>query len=129
MITNVNETKVAEILVLDDSNTNVVLLEAILAEQGYQITPALNAKEAFKAMEKKLPDLILLDLLMPKVSGYDFLHNLKENDHTRNIPIIVISAVTDQQNINKIMDMGADEFIGKPLDIEILLDKVSNILK
>jgi response regulator RpfG family c-di-GMP phosphodiesterase len=129
MITNVKETKVAEILVLDDSNTNVVLLEAILAEQGYQITPTLNAKEAFKAMEKKLPDLILLDLLMPKISGYDFLEQLKENDHTRNIPIIVISAVTDQQNINKIMKMGADEFIGKPLDIEILLDKVSNILK
>lgn len=129
MITNVKETKVSEILVLDDSNTNVVLLEAILAEQGYQITPTLNAKEAFKAMEKKLPDLILLDLLMPKISGYDFLEQLKENDHTRNIPIIVISAVTDQQNINKIMKMGADEFIGKPLDIEILLDKVSNILK
>lgn len=129
MITNVKDTTVAEILVLDDSNTNVVLLEAILAEQGYQITPALSAKEAFKAIEKKIPDLILLDLLMPKVSGYDFLQQLKENEKTSNIPIIVISAVTDQQNITKIMDMGADEFIAKPLDIEILLDKVSNILK
>jgi response regulator RpfG family c-di-GMP phosphodiesterase len=129
MIENIKDTKVTEILVLDDSNTNVVLLEAILAEQGYQITPALSAREAFKAIDKKIPDLILLDLLMPKVSGYDFLEKLKQNEHTKTIPIIVISAVTDQQNINKIMEMGADEFIGKPLDIEILLDKVNNILK
>ena len=120
--------KETEILVVDDSTTNVVLIEAVLSEMGYTIIPTLNAKEAYKAINKKLPDLILLDLLMPRISGYDFLKEIKKDDHTKNIPVIVISAVTDQLNIKKIMNMGADEFIKKPLDIQILIDKVESLL-
>lgn len=128
MISNAKKIKEAEILVVDDSTTNVVLIEAVLGEMGYSITTTLNAKEAFKAMEKKTPDLILLDLLMPRISGYDFLKEIRNNDKTKKIPVIVISAVTDQLNIKKIMDLGADGFIKKPLDIEILIEKVEKFL-
>ncbi len=62
------------ILIVDDSTTNVVLLEAILDERGYKIHTALNAKEAFSVITKHKPDLILLDLLMPKISGFYFLN-------------------------------------------------------
>jgi CheY-like chemotaxis protein len=121
--------KESEILVVDDSTTNVVLIDAVLSEMGFNITPTLNAKEAFKAINKKLPDLILLDLLMPRISGYDFLEELKSNEQTKEIPVIVISAVTDQVNIQRIMNMGADDFIKKPLDIENLIAKVQEFLE
>lgn len=116
-----------EILIVDDSTTNVVLVEAVLSELGYQIIPTLSAKEAFKIMEKKLPDLILLDLLMPRISGYDFLAEIKKTQRTSNIPVIVISAVTDEDNVRKIKEAGADEFIAKPLDIQTLIDKVERV--
>lgn len=119
--------KEKEILIVDDSTTNVVLVEAVLSELGYQIIPTLSAKEAFKIMEKKLPDLILLDLLMPRISGYDFLAEIRKNSRTANIPVIVISAVTDEENVRKIKEAGADEFIAKPLDIQTLIDKVERV--
>jgi CheY-like chemotaxis protein len=116
------------VLVVDDSNTNVVLLEAILNDKGYEIETALNAKEAFAIMEAKIPDLILLDLLMPKINGYDFLQQVKGNERTKDIPVIIVSAVTETENIRKTIDMGAVDFIKKPIDIQDLIEKVSKTL-
>jgi DNA-binding response OmpR family regulator len=116
------------ILVVDDSTTNVVLLEAILEEKGYRIETALNAKEAYAIMAQKTPDLILLDLLMPKISGFDFLAEIRNNESTRSTPVIVVSALTDEENITKIMDMGAIDFIKKPIDLQYLVDKVESVL-
>jgi CheY-like chemotaxis protein len=116
------------VLVVDDSNTNVVLLEAILNDKGYEIETALNAREAFAIMEEKVPDLILLDLLMPKINGYDFLQQVKENERTKNIPVIIVSAVTETENIKKTIEMGAVDFIKKPIDIQDLIEKVSKTL-
>ena len=121
--------KQSRILVIDDSTTNIVLLEAILAEKGYHIETALNAKEAFLRIEKQIPDLILLDLLMPKVSGFDFLKELRKDEKTRNTPVIVISAInTDDENIRKINDLEAVDFLRKPIDIQYLVNKVEEIL-
>ena len=75
-----DENRDYKILVVDDSTTNVVLLEAILDEKGYKIETALNAKEAYSIIEKDTPDLILLDLLMPKISGFDFLEEIRKNE-------------------------------------------------
>ena len=117
------------ILVIDDSTTNIVLLEAILSEKGYQIETALNAKEAFIKIEKQIPDLILLDLLMPKVSGFDFLEQLRKNDKTRKTPVMVISAInTDDENSRKIHDLETVDFLRKPIDIQYLVNRVEEIL-
>jgi CheY-like chemotaxis protein len=116
------------ILVIDDSNTNVVLLEAILSGMGYMIETAMSVKEANQIMAKQLPDLILLDLLMPKVNGYDFLKEVKADENTKNIPVLVISAVTDAENVRKTIAMGAADYIKKPVDIQSLVEKVKNIL-
>ena len=86
-----------KILIVDDSTTNVVLLEAILDEKGYKIETALNAREAYALIEKEAPDLILLDLLMPKISGFDFLEEIRKNNKTRHTPVIVVSALTDEE--------------------------------
>lgn len=121
--------KQSKILVIDDSTTNIVLLEAILTEKGYQIETALNAKEAFMKIEKQIPDLILLDLLMPKVSGFDFLEQLRQNEKTKDTPVIVISAInTDDENIKRINDLEAVDFLRKPIDIQYLVSRVEEIL-
>ncbi len=122
------ENKDYTILVVDDSTTNVVLLEAILDEKGYKIETALNAKEAYGIIERNTPDLILLDLLMPKISGFDFLEEIRKNEKTQNTPVIVISALTDEENIEKIMNMGAIDFVKKPIDLQYLVDKVEAVL-
>lgn len=123
------ETSNPMILVIDDSNTNVVLLEAILSGMGYSIETAMSVKEAYQIMAKQLPDLILLDLLMPKVNGYDFLKEIKADEKTKDIPVLVISAVTDSENIKKTLSLGASDYIKKPVDIQSLVEKVHSILE
>src|SRR4030042_4637439 len=95
------------ILVVDDSTTNIVLLEAILDEKGYKIYTALNVKEAYSIIAKHHPDLILLDLLMPKISGFDFLKEIKKNKNTKDTPVIIVSALAEIENIDRILSRGA----------------------
>jgi len=115
-----------KILVVDDSNTNVVLLDAVLTNKGYKILTALSVKEAISILSRETPGLILLDLLMPKVNGYEFLADIKRNESTRNIPVIVISAVTDIRDIQKSKMLGADDYIEKPVNLDILLTKIES---
>ncbi|MGD2034393.1 MAG: response regulator [Bacteroidales bacterium] len=123
------ETRDYRILVVDDSTTNVVLLEAILDEKGYRIETALNATEAYNLIKRETPDLILLDLLMPKISGFDFLEEIRKNSKTKNTPVIVVSALTDEENVNRIMKMGAIDFVKKPIDLQYLVDRVEQVLE
>ena len=116
------------ILIVDDSTTNQVLLEAILQEEGYETVTAFSAKEAFKLVEKHKPKLILLDLLMPEVSGFDFLKELKGNKSISSIPVIVVSAVGSRENIDICMQYGAADFISKPIDIALFLNKVKQTM-
>lgn len=121
--------KQSNILVVDDSNTNIVLLEAILADRGYKIDTALNVKDALHCIEKQKPDLILLDLLMPKISGFEFLEQLREDERTKDTPVIVISALSDEENKNRTFRLGAVDFIIKPVDIQYLVDRVAKTLQ
>lgn len=119
----------SRILVVDDSSTNIVLLEAILNGQGYEIETAQSVKEAYQIIKKEAVDLILLDLLMPRVSGYDFLKEIKSNDATKDIPVIIVSAVADAENRKKSIELGALDFINKPIDIQFFIEKIETILK
>jgi CheY-like chemotaxis protein len=115
------------ILVIDDSTTNVVLLQAVLNGKGYTIETALSVKDAFMIIAKTKPDLILLDLLMPRINGFDFLKEIKASENNRDIPVIVVSALTDQENIHKSIALGAIDFIKKPVDIQNLVDLVEKV--
>jgi len=119
----------SRILVVDDSSTNIVLLEAILNGQGYEIETAQSVKEAYQIIKKGTVNLILLDLLMPRVSGYDFLKEIKSNESTRDIPVIIVSAVADAENRKKSIELGALDFINKPIDIQYFIEKIETILK
>ena len=119
----------SRILVVDDSSTNIVLLEAILNGQGYLIETAQSVKEAYQIIKKETVNLILLDLLMPRVSGYDFLKEIKNNDSTKDIPVIIVSAVADPENKKKSIELGALDFINKPIDIQDFIERIDTILK
>ena len=115
------------ILVIDDSTTNIVLLQAVLNTKGYNIETALNVKEAHNSISKKKPDLILLDLLMPRINGFDFLKELKETKGLDQIPVIVVSAMTDQETEQRTKELGAIHFVKKPIDIQNIIALVSNV--
>ncbi|HOP04199.1 MAG TPA: response regulator [Tenuifilaceae bacterium] len=116
------------ILIVDDSTTNQVLLEAILHEEGFETVTAFSAREAFKLIEKEKPDLILLDLLMPEVSGFDFLRKIKADSVLSTIPIFVVSAVGSLENRDTCMELGATEFFNKPIDIPNFIKQVKQIV-
>jgi len=116
------------ILAVDDSTTNIALLAGILEEEGYEVIKASNGKDALKLLLKEHIDLILLDLMMPKIDGYKILEKLKQMDNKKNIPVVVVSARTNTKSIKKALDMGAFDFIKKPVDIVELLSAVNKAL-
>lgn len=118
-----------KILVIDDSITNVVLLNAILSESGYATKTAFDAGDALKMLNKDIPDLILLDLQMPVISGFDFLKNIRSEKKYAGISVLVVTAYSDEENINRALDLGADDYIEKPIDIDRLLEKIRDFSK
>ncbi len=110
------------ILIVDDSNTNLVLLEAVLQEKGWKIQTARSARQAMKMISSEKPGLILLDLLMPVVDGQQMLHELKSDNRYKDIPVIVVSAVTDPEVSEECVKKGAAYYMTKPVNIEKLLD-------
>lgn len=120
-----NNTK---ILVVDDSETNLVLLEAILEDDGFDVEIAFSVKDAESALKKTIPHLILLDLLMPNENGFDLLRKLKNNPEFDQIPIIIVTAFANDENKIKARDMGAVDVIEKPINIPDFLQKVYKAL-
>ncbi len=117
-----------KILIVDDSSTNVVLLDAVLNEKGYQIFAALSVKDAYVILEKDIPDLIILDLLMPKINGYDFLAKIRSDSRLDQIPVILVSAVTESEDVKKALSYGGIvDFIQKPVDIEQISELVDSV--
>jgi DNA-binding response OmpR family regulator len=116
------------ILCIDDSNTALLLLEYALDEAGFQAILALSVDQAISEIKKQKPDLILLDLSMPDVSGYDFL-NMRSQLGILDIPIIVISAFDSRESVAKTIDLGATAFIPKPIKIEAIVEKIKSFLK
>lgn len=117
-----------KILIIDDSLTNVVLLNAILSDKGYDVFSAFNVADAFKLLKSEIPDIILLDLNMPVLNGFDFLEKIKTDKQFMNIPVVIVTAYCDSVNLNKAMSLGAIEYIEKPIDIDALTQKISNLL-
>jgi|PlaIllAssembly_1097288.scaffolds.fasta_scaffold826570_1 DNA-binding response OmpR family regulator len=120
--------KAKKILIVDDSNTNIILLEAILGNRGYEIIKTSSVREAIPYLEHSLPDLILLDLLMPKVSGYKFLEDIRKNKHTKNVPVMIVTAVTEKESKIKTQNLGIIDYIEKPINIQELITKVEKAL-
>jgi DNA-binding response OmpR family regulator len=116
------------ILAIDDSETTLVLLEWFLKEQGFNALTADSIKGALKIIESNQIDLILLDLQLPVISGYDFLKILKNDSNIKNIPVLVISALDSDDSIREVKALGAIKFIAKPFKLESLLKQINEVL-
>jgi len=122
----VNKKKV--ILIIDDSSTTLLLLEWSLKQEGYNTQVAVSVGEARKIIVKQKPDLILLDLSMPRVSGYDFL-KMRPELNIQEIPVVIVSAYDNSESIKLVKDLGAAEFIAKPFRIPHILETLNKYLK
>lgn len=119
----------SKVLIVDDNPLNVELLEAYLSSSGYEIYIADNGAAALEQVEKHFPDLILLDVMMPQIDGYEVCHRLKNDEKTRLIPIIMLTALHDIQDKIKGIEAGADDFISKPFNNIELLTRVRSLLR
>ncbi|MEM8778109.1 MAG: response regulator, partial [Cyanobacteria bacterium P01_G01_bin.49] len=119
---------VKDILIVDDTLENLRLLSSILTSQGYNVRKATGGKMALKVVQTLPPDLIMLDIMMPDMDGYQVCKQLKENPETATIPIIFLSALDDVVDKVTAFEFGGVEYITKPFQIEETLARVKNQL-
>ncbi len=117
------------ILLVDDTHANLQILSEMLSQQGYKIRLAISGKFALKSIDFALPDLILLDIQMPEMNGYEVCEKLKANERTRDIPVIFLTALNDTSDKIKGLSLGAVDYIIKPFHVEEVLARVKTHLK
>lgn len=117
-----------KLLVVDDVQTNVLLLKALLGKEGYCILIANNGQEALEIIPKEMPDLILLDVMMPGIDGFEVAERLRTDEMVKDIPIIFLTALDDTQSIVNGFKLGASDFISKPFRKEELMIRIKHQL-
>jgi putative two-component system response regulator len=119
----------ARILVVDDNQDNTFLMRELLGTEGYQVVSAANAHEADLVMHAEPPDLVLLDVIMPGKSGYDLCREWKSDPETRLIPVIMITGLSDREDKIRGIEVGADDFLNKPIFPEELFARVHSLIR
>jgi len=124
-----NENSIPTVLVVDDNQQNLELLIAYLEDVQCHSVSATGAYEAFDIIKKGPPDLILLDVMMPKISGFEVCRRLKSDPKTAEIPIIMVTALSELGDIERAIDSGTDDFLSKPVNKWELVTRVKSMLK
>ena len=119
----------ARILIVEDNDMNWDMLSRRLERRGYQVSRALDGREGVTAAQTRAPDLILMDMGLPVMDGWEATRVLKGADATRAIPIIGLTAHAMAEDRQKVMDAGCDDYETKPLDLARLLVKIEALLK
>ncbi len=117
------------ILVVDDNTQNLELLQAYLEDLGCKVVSAVDGVEAMQAVAQHNPDLILLDIMMPRMSGFEVCRRLKENQPTADIPVVMITALNELGDIERAVAAGTDDFLSKPINKLELLTRVKSLLR
>lgn len=113
------------VLVVDDVPLNVILIKKMLSQYTFEIRTASNGQAALDAIAEKKVDLVLLDLMMPVMDGFEVIRRLRAADDTKDLPIIILSALNSEQDISKGFQLGANDFINKPIILEKLISSVT----
>ena len=129
MPTDEPSTTSAKVLITDDNPQILELLEAYLEPLPVRVITAIDGQATLAAVERDQPDLILLDVMMPKRSGFEVCRTLKEDARYRDIPIVMVTALNEVGDIERARECGADEFISKPVNKIELLELVRNLLQ
>lgn len=117
------------IFIIEDEEDIIKLLEYNLKLEGYRVESEKNGEEGLKRIQKIKPDLLILDVMIPQMDGFEVCRNLKSNDKTKNIPILMISAKSQEHNIISGLEMGAEDYITKPFSINILIAKIRSVFR
>ena len=124
-----NSTNHGLILLVDDTPANLELLVDCLSENGYEVSVAIDGETALKQSQVVCPDLILLDVMMPGIDGFETCRRLKDNDQTKDIPVIFLTALSDQEHILKGFSVGGVDYVIKPIFQQELLARVRTHLQ
>lgn len=118
----------AKVLLVDDESVNVELISSYI-EKDYEIISAYNGKEALEKVRLYNPDIVILDIMMPDMSGYDVCARVKSGDSTRSIPIVIVTALSEIEDKIKAIESGADDFLTKPINTIELVTRVKSLVK
>lgn len=116
------------VMVVDDDPDALSLMEKILTDDGFELIKVSNATEVGLKAAQLSPDLILLDFLMPEINGFEVCKALRESELTRATPIMAVTCLSKEQDIERIFDCGADEYLAKPFKVDQLLEKVHELI-
>ncbi len=119
----------SRILIADDNRQNCELLDAYLSPEGYEIAMVYDGQQTVEHVGAHETDLILLDIMMPKLSGYEVCEQLKQNEKTRNIPILMVTALNEKGDIERAVEAGCDDFLSKPVNSLELKTRVRSLLR
>ncbi len=119
----------SRILIADDNQQNCELLDAYLSDEDYEIAMAYDGRQTLDRAADWEPDLILLDIMMPKLSGYEVCQKLKSDEETRAIPILMVTALNEKNDIEKAVQAGCDDFLTKPINQLELKTRVRSLLR
>ena len=126
---NAGQDKTPIVLVVDDNQQNLELLQVYLEDVDCQSIPACDGPEALDIIAKEPPDLILLDVMMPKMSGFEVCRRIKNDPKTCDIPVIMVTALNEFGDIERAIDSGTDDFLSKPVNKLELLTRIKTMLK
>ena len=116
------------VLVVDDITTNITLIKALLKGKNYEVLVAQSGTQALEIAQQQHPDLILLDIMMPIMDGYEVLARLRSDEKTKDIRIVILSALANESDIKNAMELGADAYLTKPVIAQKLYETLEKYI-